>query len=807
MKMNRETDNREKNDVVIDIVLATKENTKGVGWLITDGTHAIEKECNIPYYDTVVEGDNFEEADWKDQAVVRQAKISWRDDTSIDWMERHMEMTQGFMLVGHAPALLILGEPTHERQDLTEEERRWPDLKRMQAYLISPGCGIIIKKGTWHDFPVSVGPEVTVFILNTKEVVDALQSMEEPAPMDFGDCYKVRMADKYHDRKVRFPDPRPFIEPSGVLRRSNDIAEIKKSMKYVLRHDGSFSSSSSSSSESNICSEEHSVSNFGYGKGMARVDVGEWGGVDANKVWVVPIINVEAFDSNKFGPSVQPHLNKKQPELANHGWREYGNKRGLKRLGRMFAEHGIPCTAVVSSDLVDNDEVMSLLQQFKKENSWEIGGHGANNSSAGHAGLSETQEANKILTSLNRLAIAFEGDQPKTWLTPGFSVTNSTPKLLSEAGVKTLLDFVDDDVPFKLVKDESASFESPSNPIICLPYSMETNDFSLVLTRNLSPREYAAALKSHISQLAKESARSGTPSVVCLGMHTFVAGTPASVYELDTVLNRLKSNCNVKWATAQETTECVEAGTKEFLRNGDFVTDPPIPKPPDPLNELCIHAKPSLLKLERDRVGLLLIDFQNDFLSQGGFGEKLGNDPSKLQHIIKPTKEVLSSFREASLPVIHTREGHRSNLADLTSLKAGNGTLIGCEGQNGRCMVRGEWGHDIISDLKPLPDGSETVIDKPGKGAFYQTDLELVLKSTNIDTLIVCGVTTEICVHSTVREACDRGIRCIVLEDCTASYFDEFHACGIKMVAAQGGLLGNVSDSKSVIEGLQRIRK
>ncbi|KAL7475364.1 hypothetical protein ACHAW6_001282 [Cyclotella cf. meneghiniana] len=118
------------------------------------------------------------------------------------------------------------------------------------------------------------------------------------------------------------------------------------------------------------------------------------------------------------------------------------------------------------------------------------------------------------------------------------------------------------------------------------------------------------------------------------------------------------------------------------------------------------------------------------------------------------------------------------------------------------CASIGEWGSKFIPELEPLGDGSETMMDKPGKGSFYQTDLELVLWNSNIDTLIVCGVTTEVCVHSTVHDAADRGVKCIVLEDCTASYFDEFHEVGIEMIAAQGGMLGRVSDSRSVIDAL-----
>ncbi|KAL7551791.1 hypothetical protein ACHAWF_014982 [Thalassiosira exigua] len=778
-------------DDTIEIVLATEENTKNVGWFISDGPNAVEHQCNIPFYDCVKEGGNFEEADWKDQPCVRQARVSWRDNKSISWMERHLEMTQGFMLVGKAPALMVLGEPTHDRVALTEDERRWPDLNRAKGYIIPAGCGIILKKGTWHDFPISLGPAVTVFIINTREVVEALMSMEEPAPMDFGDCYKVRLADRYHGEKVRFRDPSPLVASLRLLDGIN--IDRRSSACTCGRSEGSITSIASSESTSDGENTVSFESPFGYCQGMMRTEVNEWGGPNANKVWVVPVINVESFVPNMLGPSVQPYLNRTQPELANRGWRDYGNRRGLGRLGTMFSRHGIPCTAVVSSDLVDNKEVMSLLHQFKDGDNWEIGGHGANNSNAGHAGLSKTEEASVISSSLETLGVELHGDEPKTWLTPGFSVTESTPSLLLEAGVETLLDFVDDDVPFKLVKEECLGQASQSDSLVCLPYSMETNDFSLVLERHLSPREYASALESHISQLAKESNESGTPRVVCLGMHTFVAGTPASVHELDKMFGRLKSRGSIAWATAQEVAKCVREGRIPPPNRSAVPSRAPLPKHVQP---------PETVQINCDRTGLLLVDFQNDFLAPDGFGAKLGNDPQKLRHVIDPTSEVLASARMAGLTVIHTREGHRSNLSDLTPLKAGDGTIIGSEGQNGPSMVRGQWGNEIIPELEPLQD--ETVIDKPGKGAFYQTDLSLVLKNSNIDTLIVCGVTTEICVHSTVREACDRGIKCIVLKDCTASYFDEFHRVGIEMIRAQNGLLGEVSDSKSIIEGLQK---
>ena len=181
-------------DHFVELVLASKENTKNVGWLITDEDDTIEDEISIPFYNTVTEGSNIEGADWKGEPVVRQAVIRWRNENNITWMERHMEMTQGFFVIGSTPGLVILGEPTHDRGDLSEEDRRLPDINRLKGYIIPGGFGIIIKKGTWHDFPVSVGPNLTMFVINTREVVDALASMKEAAPMNFGDCFKIRIS-------------------------------------------------------------------------------------------------------------------------------------------------------------------------------------------------------------------------------------------------------------------------------------------------------------------------------------------------------------------------------------------------------------------------------------------------------------------------------------------------------------------------------------------------------------------------------------------------------------------------------------
>jgi len=220
-----------------------------------------------------------------------------------------------------------------------------------------------------------------------------------------------------------------------------------------------------------------------------------------------------------------------------------------------------------------------------------------------------------------------------------------------------------------------------------------------------------------------------------------------------------------------------------------------------------IDAEPTPLTIDLDKAALLIIDMQRDFLEPGGFGAALGNDVSRLQMAVGPCREVLGAARRCGMLVIHTREGHRSDLADAPPLKVNRGDparRIGAPGPMGRILIRGEPGHDIIPELYPKP--GEPVIDKPGKGAFYQTDLELMLKNRAIETLLVCGVTTEVCVNTTVREANDRGFRCIVLADCCGSYFPEFHAAGLAMIKAQGGIFGWVSNSEGVIEALAGLK-
>jgi nicotinamidase-related amidase len=216
-----------------------------------------------------------------------------------------------------------------------------------------------------------------------------------------------------------------------------------------------------------------------------------------------------------------------------------------------------------------------------------------------------------------------------------------------------------------------------------------------------------------------------------------------------------------------------------------------------------VSAEPEAIAIDPARTAIVIIDMQRDFLEKGGFGESLGNDVSLLRAAIEPCQVLLRSARAKGMLIIHTREGHRPDLSDAPKAKVERGSptaRIGVRGPMGRILVRGEPGHDIIPALYPEP--GEPVIDKPGKGAFYATDLHSILQNRDIESLIVCGVTTEVCVHTTVREANDRGYRCIVPGDCCGSYFPEFHEVGLRMIKAQGGIFGWVSDSKRVAAAL-----
>lgn len=221
------------------------------------------------------------------------------------------------------------------------------------------------------------------------------------------------------------------------------------------------------------------------------------------------------------------------------------------------------------------------------------------------------------------------------------------------------------------------------------------------------------------------------------------------------------------------------------------------------MKTVTVPATPEAFIFDTHSTALLVIDMQRDFILEGGFGQSLGNDVSLLRAAIPPCQALLQAARAEGILVIHTREGHRPDMTDAYQAKVERGSpsvRIGDMGPMGRILIRGEAGHDIIPELTPI-DG-EPVIDKPGKGSFYATDLELILRKRKIETLIVCGVTTEVCVHTTVREANDRGFRCLIPGDCCASYNPEFHAVSLRMFAAQSAIFGWVTESPPLLAAL-----
>ena len=214
-------------------------------------------------------------------------------------------------------------------------------------------------------------------------------------------------------------------------------------------------------------------------------------------------------------------------------------------------------------------------------------------------------------------------------------------------------------------------------------------------------------------------------------------------------------------------------------------------------------AQPYPYRFPRERTALIVIDMQRDFLEPGGFGAALGNDVSLLAKAVGPTKRLLDACRHSGITTIHTREAHRSDLADCPPAKRmrGKGTLrIGDLGPMGRILVAGEPGADIIPALAPLP--GERVIDKPGKGAFYATSLGEMLAAQGTSHLLICGVTTEVCVQTTMREANDRGYECLLVEDASESYFPEFKAATLAMIRAQGAIVGWTARVDEVIAAL-----
>ncbi|MBO0906167.1 cysteine hydrolase [Jiella sp. MQZ13P-4] len=216
-----------------------------------------------------------------------------------------------------------------------------------------------------------------------------------------------------------------------------------------------------------------------------------------------------------------------------------------------------------------------------------------------------------------------------------------------------------------------------------------------------------------------------------------------------------------------------------------------------------VTARPFDFPLDPARAALIVIDMQRDFLEPGGFGESLGNDVSRLQAIVPATARLIEGFRAARLPVIHTRECHRPDLSDCPPakrLRGAPGLRIGDPGPMGRILIAGEPGAEIVPAL--CPAAGEAVIDKPGKGAFHATGLTDHLAGLGITQLVFAGVTTEVCVQTTMREANDRGYECLLAEDATESYFAEFKRVAIDMITAQGAIVGWAAPVAAILEGL-----
>ncbi|SDB36597.1 cysteine hydrolase family protein [Bauldia litoralis] len=206
---------------------------------------------------------------------------------------------------------------------------------------------------------------------------------------------------------------------------------------------------------------------------------------------------------------------------------------------------------------------------------------------------------------------------------------------------------------------------------------------------------------------------------------------------------------------------------------------------------IAIDAEPFAYTFPPDKVALIVIDMQRDFVEPGGFGHTLGNDVTRLQAIVPTVARLIALFRASGWPVIHTREGHKPDLSDCPPAKRLRGApslRIGDAGPMGRILIHGEPGHGIVSELAPI-DG-EIVLDKPGKGAFYATSLGDDLARLGATHLVLAGVTTEVCVQTTMREANDRGFECLLVEDATESYFPAFKEAALAMIRAQGGIVG-----------------